>query len=108
MRLPFFASLLALVGITSVPADAANHTNQEVGEVQIDRRPCLFLILKNVSQADPAVPGVPWFAIPTGSANYQTFASLVLSAKGARQPVYARTDGTLSCGYATVAEVGLH
>ena len=108
MRFHFPAVILALTAFIAGPAQAASHTNQQIGQVLIDGRPCLFFILKNVPQADPAVPGQLWFALPTTNANYQSFASILLSAKVSGQPVNVQTDGTIACGYATVSTVGLN
>lgn len=108
MRLRLFAPLCALAALLSGPSQAAFYSGKQVGEVHVDNRPCIFFQLKGVGEADPVTPAIPWFALPTGDANYQTYVSLILSAKISGQPVFVSTDGTTSCGHATITIAGLN
>jgi len=77
-----------------------------VQETQVDGRNCFFFLLNGVTEADPAVPKGPWFAIPTSAANYQVMVATVLSAKLSNSTLHVLTDGTTSCGWATATMIG--
>lgn len=109
MRVSAKLALLAvgLIAASAPPAFAnTERTGQTVAQVLIDSRPCMFFNLANVSEADPVAAGQKWFAIPVSNANYQTYASIVLSSRLTRQPFWVQTDGTISCGFATASLVG--
>lgn len=100
---------VALAGVAAGPASATTYrTNQYIAVTLVDTRPCLFFYLQGAGEADPVVPGAPWFAVPTSNPNYQTMASTVLSAKLSHQPLQVQTDGSTSCGFATASVVGLN
>ena len=105
MRLKkFIAVAAALAGLAALPALAGtSRNNQHVGITQVDVRPCFFFQL----QGDPVNPGSVWFALPTSNPNYQTLASILLSAKLTNQSINVQTDGSTSCGYATASVLGL-
>ena len=100
------AALLGGSLVGTSPASATTWNNQIIGVLTIDTRPCLFFQLTGVAQADPVVPNSPEFAVPTTAANYQTMVSMLLSAKLSGKPLLVVTDGTVSCGYATVVGLG--
>lgn len=100
--------MLALISgsLVSSPLSAVERSKATVQETLVDSRPCFFFILNGVSEADPAIPNGPWFAIPTSASNYQVMAATVMSAKLSGSSLHVLTDGTKSCGWATASTVG--
>ena len=75
-------------------------TTKAVGGIQVDSRPCAFFLLNGVSEADPIVPGSPWYAISTSDANFPSLMSVLLTAKASGQTVNVTTDGSTACSLA--------
>jgi hypothetical protein len=90
--------------MASIPA---NHYNKSVGQLQstYSNADCFYFILDGVAEADPVVPGNPWFAIPRSQFGSKDAYAMLLGAKLSGQPVTVNTDGTLSCGRATAYAV---
>src|SRR5687767_8704333 len=64
----------AALSVSLIPtgAIAAVHANREVAAFHApDTRDCSFFQLVGVSEADPAVPGNPWFAVPKSHMGYK-------------------------------------
>jgi len=70
-----------------------------------DSADCFYFTLQGVSEADPAKPGDPMFAIPRTQYGAKDAYAMLLAAKISGEPVVVKTRGTLACGYAAVAEV---
>jgi hypothetical protein len=100
-----FAGIAAMLG--SQPSYAASHSGKTIQFLQVDTRACAFFTLDGVSVADSSVSSQPWFALPKSSSNFAEMYAMLLSAKLAARPLSITTDGTSSCGYATVTFVTL-
>jgi hypothetical protein len=70
-----------------------------------DGADCIYFTLEGVSEADPVKPGDPTFAFPRSQYGSKDAYAMLLAAKLTGQPVRVLTRGTLSCGYASVAQV---
>jgi hypothetical protein len=70
-----------------------------------DGADCIYFTLEGVAEADPVKPGDPTFAIPRTQNGSRDAYAMLLSAKLAGQPVRVLTRGTLTCGYASVAQI---
>jgi hypothetical protein len=107
MRKTLLLASVVILGFGVTPANAATFwVNKTIVQIQIDARACIFFQLAGVAQSDPVVSG-PWFAIPKTATNYQEMVSLLLSTKLAGKPIDLVTDGTTSCGWATVSQINL-
>jgi hypothetical protein len=106
-----YAGLSAGVAVlfAAQSASAANFANKAIIDLLMDvnSRPCLFFTLDGVTVADPVVPWNPWFAVPKSASNFAEINAMLLSAKLAGRPISVETDGTTSCGIATVSWVNL-
>jgi hypothetical protein len=104
-----FITFFAAFCMPSSPAWSGVFPSSTVGYLGGgDTRPCAFLTLNGVSQADPAIPG-PWFALPKAHSQYKETFALLLSAKLTSRTVYVTTTGGInsSCGHAEVLAVSL-
>ncbi len=103
-----FFSIIGILVATLSPSPAYADVfwaSKFIAYVQMDNRTCLFFTLQGVSEANPVVPGFPWFAIAKSNANYQEMLSMVLSAKLAGKPIGVNTDGTLNCSVAAAVTI---
>lgn len=100
------AALGVIVAITR-PVIAATYVQKRARDLLMDNRSCLFFQLDGVIEADPVMPGNPWFALPKSAPNFQEMHSWILSARLSNTPLNVTTDGTVSCGTATVIGVGV-
>ena len=87
-------------------APAAVQTSKRVSAILMDARPCAFFLLDGVSQADPSVTG-PWFALPKSNPNFDQLHAYILSARLTGSTITVNTDGTSSCGWATVTGISI-
>jgi hypothetical protein len=81
--------------------------NKSVGMLSstYDGADCFYFTLQGVPEADPIKPGEPTFAIPRTQYGAKEGYAMLLSAKLSGRTVRVLTRGTISCGYASVAEV---
>jgi hypothetical protein len=102
-------AVLTLTLITPVPLLASVHVNKEVAIVHSpDARECVFFQLSGVNEADPVIPGNPWFAVAKSHTGYkEIFAALLIARTTGRTLVHVATNGTTACGHAAVASVAL-
>jgi hypothetical protein len=70
-----------------------------------DGADCIYFTLQGVTEADPVKPGDPTFAIPRTQYGAKDAYAMLLSVKLAGGTVRVLTRGTLSCGYASVAQI---
>ena len=87
---------------------AASWMNKNVAALQPMHKPadCFYFTLEGVSEADPAIPGNAWFAVPRSQNGAKDSYALLLAAKLSGQPVVVTTTGNVStCGYAEVLQV---
>jgi hypothetical protein len=106
------ATVLAIVGAGTalVPStvfamqDWANKTVAMLSSTY-DGSDCVYFTLEGVTQADPVKPGDPTFAFPRNQFGAKDGYAMLLAAKLADRPVRVLTRGTLSCGYAAVAQI---
>lgn len=104
-------SLALLLGLVAASADATMvpFFDKTVSDLQADSyNPCIFFKLSGVTEANPAVPNDPWFAIDNTQSNAKELYAILLSARLADRPI-ARvlTNGVTACGYARVTTIDL-
>lgn len=85
------------------------HVNKTVARLHSgDTRDCFFFQLTGVSEADPAIPGEAWFAIPQSNAGYKDAVAILMLARATGAPlVHVKTTGGLACGLAEVSNLSL-
>ena len=66
---------------------------------------CMYFTLIGVNEADPLVPGNPWFAIPLNHPTAKEIFAILSAAKISDKTVSVRTSTTTACGYAAVEYV---
>ena len=107
-----YVSKIVVVAVACLPfvATAVSWTNKTVGRIQAtyNLANCIYFTLDGVTEADPVMPGVPWFAIPRTQYGAQDGYAALLAAKMAGTEVQVNTNGTTACGYALATEVILH
>ena len=92
----------------------AHATNYNSYQVDIVRpggdRPCTLFQLVGVSQADPVLPGSPWFSIPQTAQGYKEMVATLLAAKLAARNIDVITTGTVpsACGHPGISVILLH
>lgn len=72
-----------------------------------DTRACTFFRLVDLAEADPVVPGNPWFSLPQSHIGYKDALSLLIAGYTAGKPVTVETTGNAVCGHAEVIKVML-
>lgn len=97
---------LAATMIITAPVNAVVHTAKRVVDLHQDStRPCAIFRLEGVDQADPVLPGAPWFVLPRSHSAFTELFAMLLTAKATNLPVNIHTRGTRTneCeGFATV------
>ena len=101
----FAVSALALA--PSLGFATVDWPNKNVGRLSAayDGADCTYFTLQGVSEADPVTPGDATFAIPRTQFGARDGYAMLLAAKISGRTVRVITRGTLSCGYASVAEI---
>jgi hypothetical protein len=59
---------------------------------------CFYFTLNGISQADPVVPGSPWFAVNRSTPASGDVYATILAAKLSGSRVWIVTNGTTGCG----------
>ncbi len=88
--------LMALaLGLTAPAVQAVSWSGYQIAQFEAPdpARPCLFFTLVGVSQADPAFPNDPWFAISENQSGYWEIYGMLLSAKTKGIAVTITTSG---------------
>lgn len=103
-------SLLPLCLSSIMPGSslqAAVHTQGIVVQIaNPDDRPCIFFRLSGVAEADPVLPGQPWFAVPKTHGGYKEIVATLMIARSTQDPIYqVLTSGAVACGYAEVLSI---
>lgn len=103
----FWSVAVALVASKSIYAH--DHYDKTISLLAMDARPCTFFTLNGVAEADSTLPASgPWFALPKTNANYRELNAMLLSAKLSCKAITVKTNGTLSCGHATIEWLHFH
>lgn len=103
-----FLSLVVFGVLASGQADAVVWSAKPVGQLSstYQNSDCILFTLEGVSEADPGVPGNPWFAIPRSQYGSKDAYAMLLSAKLSGQTISIATNGSsAACGYAGVYQV---
>jgi hypothetical protein len=109
LRTISITTLSFIVGFWSITTTAASHINKTVEVFHgPDTRECAFFRLIGVSEADPATPGVPWFAVPKTHPGYREIVAILLQARATGAPLqHVATTGAVVCGHAEVSSLSL-
>jgi hypothetical protein len=85
---------------------ATQHSGRQVVQLHSpDTRECTFFMLTGVAEADPVLPGNPWFAVPKTHVGYKEIVSFLMTARITGESLTVYTAGTTACGHATVSAV---
>ena len=88
------AAIAIAASAMSTTVDAVQWSGLVSSIVAPDHRPCMFVFLVGVSQADPVVmPGHPWIAIRQSQNGFREIYALLLAAKASGQSVTIQTTG---------------
>ncbi|CAG0955512.1 hypothetical protein ANAEL_00316 [Anaerolineales bacterium] len=102
-------AIFAALCVPSTGFSDNNWSGKHVGQLQSTdvNADCFYFSLEGVSVADPVKPDSQWFAIPRTQYGAKEAYVMLLSVKLTGGVVNVATNGTLSCGYATVRAVWL-
>lgn len=105
-----YISIVAALAAMAGPANAASHLNKTVTVIQSVEysRLCSFFQLEGVSEADPAVPGNAWFALPQTHPGYDELMAMLISAQAGGRKIDVFTDGNIACDIARVRMIRLY
>jgi hypothetical protein len=67
---------------------------------------CALFKLLGVAQADPVVPGQPWFALPMSNVGFHEQFAVLLTAAFNNHAIFLQTTGQATCGFAQVDYLG--
>lgn len=100
-------SLLGITNASSVNATMLDYLYRTVTNLQADSyNQCIFFQLSGVSEANPAVPNSPWFAIDNTQPNAKELYAMLLSARLTDRAIpRVLTNGVTACGYARVTTI---
>lgn len=103
------AALGISAAVVSRPAEALTHSGFRVAMVHSpDGRPCTFFTLEGVASADSSVLLSPWFAISKSAVGYNEMVSMLILSRTKGIPLtQVSTDGSSSCGHASVVAIVL-
>jgi len=94
--------IVVLSATTEAAKAAATHTGNIAIVHNPDSRPCLFFQVSGVNEADPIVPGNPWFSVPQTHTGYKEIVATLLVARINGQSITVGTNGDVVCGHAAV------
>jgi hypothetical protein len=98
-------TILLLLAVLASPVQAGDWSSKAITAYFLDTRPCTFFALSGVAQADPVLPGSPYFALAKTHPNYAELYATLLTAKASQHLVDVSTSGQLACGHADVSRV---
>lgn len=98
------------VAVMTAPANGASHLDKSVTVIQSVEYSwlCSFFQLEGVSEADPAVPGNAWFALPQDHPGYDELVAMIISAQAGDGKVDVFTDGNIACDHARIRMIRLY
>lgn len=88
---------------------AVEHSGKEVSLVHSPTmgHECVFFLLAGVAQADPAAPGVAWFAVHKTHPGFKELTAILVSARLTKERVTVYTNGNHACGVAAVDAISM-
>lgn len=103
------AFLLAagLVAASGASVEAAQSTGQLSQFAPSNTQPCAIFSLKDIAQADPILPGNPYFSVSRTTPGYPELIATLLTAAVGGQYLYVVTSGTVTCGFADVSYISV-
>jgi hypothetical protein len=86
-----------LLLVLAQPSYAVAWNGYQVGRIlPPDSKDCVAFQLTGVNEADPAVPGIAWFAVPRSAFGFKEIYALLLTAKASGIPITVETTGQLA------------
>ena len=103
------AFALVLIGmVPNANAASVEHYYKTVSLLEVADTTCIFFQLTGVTQANPVVPNVSWFAIEKTQGNAKEMYALLLSARlSGTTLTRVQTSGDIVCGQAKVLTIDL-
>lgn len=104
LKLSHLSVLVAFLVLPSISYSAIQWNSKSVGQLQSAAigADCIYFTLIGVNEADPVMPGNPWFAMARTQYGAKDTYAMLLSAKLTGQLVSVVTTNTVVCGYAGV------
>jgi hypothetical protein len=100
--------LYAVLLIATTSAQAAQDWTAAVEYIQSTSilQDCLYFTLTGVTEADPATPSNPYFAIPRSQYGAKDAYAMLLTARAAGARIRVTTTGNTVCGgYAQISQM---
>ena len=95
-------ALTALIG-SRAEAEASWKQSVMILELPDPNHNCIFFTLFDVAEADPSIPGSPWFAIPMSQNGSSEMYNLLLRSKLEGLPIGVVTSGAPAAGCTAIS-----
>ena len=102
LRTSFYSIAVGAASVCCSGAWATGHHGKRVGYLQPAEitTDCFYFTLEGVTQADPAKPNDPWFAVlRTQSGAKEMYATLLAAKLSGSTLTQVNASGTIVCGY---------
>jgi hypothetical protein len=96
-------ALMTLIGSRAEAETSWENARVLVLELPDPNHNCIFFTLVNVAQADPTIPGSPWFAIPMSQNGSSEIYNLLLRSKLDGLPIGVVTSGAPAAGCTAIS-----
>lgn len=96
-------ALMTLIGSRAEAETSWENAKVSVLELPDPNHNCIFFTLVNVAQADPTIPGSPWFAIPMSQNGSSEMYNLLLRSKLEGLPISVVTSGAPAAGCTAIS-----
>ncbi len=94
---------MSLIGSRAEAAAVWKNANVYILELPDPNHNCIFFTLFDVVEADPAIPGSPWFAIPVSQNGYSEMYNLLLRSKVDGLHIGVVTSGAPAAGCTAIS-----
>ena len=95
-------ALTTLIG-SRAEAEASWKQSVMILELPDPNHNCIFFTLFDVAEADPSIPGSPWFAIPMSQNGSSEMYNLLLRSKTEGLPIGVVTSGAPAAGCTAIS-----
>lgn len=96
-------AVMSLIGSRAEAITAWKDATVLILELPDPNHNCIFFTLFDVTEADPAIPGSPWFAIPVSQNGSSEMYNLLLRSKVDRLQIGVVTSGAPAAGCTAIS-----
>ena len=96
-------ALMTLIGSRAEAETSWKNASVLILELPDPNHNCIFFTLFDIEQADPAIPGSPWFAIPMSQNGSSEMYNLLLRSKTEGLPIGVVTSGAPAAGCTAIS-----